>query len=284
MQQWRVGDVEISCVTETIFDVPGPYLVRDFDLTELGSDELDALRPHHMGVGDALRIAIQSFLIRSAGRSIVVDTCFGNDHALPYPHLVGLRTEHLGALAAADFDRQTVDVVVCTHLHLDHVGWNTMLDGGEWVPTFPNAEYLFAATEYEHWQETDAVDACLRESIDPVVAAGLHRLVAMDHRITAEVCLVPSPGHTPGHVSVRIDSDGASALITGDMVHHPVQVPRPHWGSSSDHDPVAAVATRAAVFADVADRQALVLGTHFAEPTAGHVRRDGDGWAWQPQR
>jgi glyoxylase-like metal-dependent hydrolase (beta-lactamase superfamily II) len=283
MQHWRVGDVEITCVTETVFEVPGAFLVRDFDPVALGSDA-DVLRPHHLTDGDLLRIAIQSFLVRSAGRTIIVDTCFGNDHELPYPNLVGLRTDHLAELAAAGFDRDAVDVVVCTHLHLDHVGWNTMLEDGEWVPTFPNADYLFAAAEYAHWREAEAMDTALRESVDPVVAAGLHRFVPTDHPITAEVHLVPTPGHTPGHVSVRIASAGQQAWITGDMVHHPVQVLRSDWASMPDHDPVRSVATRGEIFPRLADEAVLVLGTHFAEPTGGHVQRDSSGWTWSPHR
>jgi glyoxylase-like metal-dependent hydrolase (beta-lactamase superfamily II) len=117
----------------------------------------------------------------------------------------------------------------------------------------------------------------------PIITAGLHRFVDTDHRITPEVCLVPTPGHTPGHVSVRIESGDQSALITGDMVHHPAQIVRHDWPSVPDHDPAVSVSTRRAVFADAAERGVLVFGTHFAEPAAGYITRRGEGWAWQPQ-
>jgi glyoxylase-like metal-dependent hydrolase (beta-lactamase superfamily II) len=281
VQQWHVGDVEISCVTETMYEMPGEYLVRGFDLAALGA-EADVLRPNHLTQADLLRISIQSFVVRSEGRTILVDTCFGNDHDLPYPNMVGFRSDLLGALAAAGFDRHRVDVVVCTHLHLDHVGWNTMLVDAVWVPTFPNAEYLFTAAELAHWQDTEVIDRSSRESVEPIIDAGLHRIVAADHQITSEVRLVPTPGHTPGHVSVRIDSAGEAGWITGDMVHHPVQVLRPEWSSLPDHDALLSVATREAVFRELADHAALVFGTHFAEPTAGRVLRQGSRWSWSP--
>jgi glyoxylase-like metal-dependent hydrolase (beta-lactamase superfamily II) len=283
MQQWRVGDVEITCVIETAYEMPGEYLVRDFDLSSLGATA-DVLRPNHLTQADLLRISIQSFVIRSAGRTIIVDTCFGNDHDLPYPNMVGFRSDLLGELVAAGVDRHSVDVVLCTHLHLDHVGWNTMLVDDAWVPTFPNAEYLFTATELAHWQDSEVIDKSSRESIEPIIDAGLHRIVTTDHQITEEVRLVPTPGHTPGHVSVRVDSAGEAAWITGDMLHHPVQVLRPEWSSLPDHDAVLSVATREAVFPGLADDAVLVLGTHFAEPTAGHVVRHGRGWSWSPLR
>ncbi len=280
-QHWTVGEVEITCVTETTFDVPPEVLIRTFAADDLG-EHLAMLQPGYMTDEFLLRIAIQSFAIRSGPHRLIVDTCFGNDHELPY--FGDLRTTHLDSLASIGFGRDAVDSVVCTHLHMDHVGWNTVLDDGAWVPTFPNAQYLFHTTEYEHWLRHEQYDAGLAESIEPVIAAGLHRFVDGDHRITPEVRLVPTPGHTPGHVSVRIESAGQAAVITGDMIHHPVQVVRHRWASVPDFDAVTSVATREATYPELADDDVLVLGTHFIAPTAGHIRRHGDGWSWEPQR
>ncbi|MCU1395568.1 MAG: beta-lactamase [Ilumatobacteraceae bacterium] len=284
-QRWNVGEVEITCVMETAFEVPPEVLVRGFDGAAL-APHLDVLQPDHLTDTMLLRIAIQSFLVHSGDRRIIVDTCFGNDHALPY--FGDLRTEHLRSLADAGFARDSVDTIVCTHLHMDHVGWNTMLVGGAWVPTFPNAEYLFSTLEYEHWLRREQFDAGLVECVEPIIAAGLHRWVdvapGVDHAITPEVRLVSTPGHTPGHTSVRIESGGEAAIITGDMIHHPVQVFHHDWASVPDFDPVTSVATREREYAQLADDGVLVLGTHFHEPTSGHIVRAGDRWGWQPQR
>jgi glyoxylase-like metal-dependent hydrolase (beta-lactamase superfamily II) len=279
-QSWSVGDVEITCVTETMFEVPAGVLVRDFDPAVL-ADHLGVLQPAYLTDSMLLRIAIQTFAIQSGDHRLIVDTCFGNDHHLPY--FSSLHTTHLESLAEAGFDRSMVDSVVCTHLHMDHVGWNTMLEEGTWVPTFPNAEYLFGELEYQHWRRHEQADAGLHESIDPVIAAGLHHFVDADHQITPEVSLVPTPGHTPGHVSVRIESGGEVALISGDMVHHPVQIFCHDWASVPDFDPVASVATRQTMFPGLADHDVLLLGTHFHNPTGGHIRRrDDGGWCWSP--
>jgi len=194
-----------------------------------------------------------------------------------------MQTNFLADLAAAGYPRESIDTVVCTHLHVDHVGWNTMLVdgpvGNRWVPTFPNARYLMARVEYEHWatrHERDDMIAVLADSVTPVWEAGLVDLIETDHRIDDEIRLVPTPGHTPGHVSLRIASEGEEALITGDFMHHPCQIARPQWSSTADSDPDAARATREHMLGRLADAPTLVIGTHFAGRTAGHVVRDRD--------
>jgi glyoxylase-like metal-dependent hydrolase (beta-lactamase superfamily II) len=173
-----------------------------------------------------------------------------------------------------------VDVVICTHLHVDHVGWNTRLSDGRWVPTFPRARYLFARREWEHWtgEDEEGTKRILADSVAPVLEAGLAHLVEMDHRVADGIWLEPTPGHTPGHVSVRLASDGAEAVITGDLMHHPVQVAEPGWQSSFDTDPTRARETRRAFCARYADRPVAVLGTHFHHPTAGWIVSDRNGW------
>jgi glyoxylase-like metal-dependent hydrolase (beta-lactamase superfamily II) len=183
----------------------------------------------------------------------------------------------MGSFEATGWTRESVNAVVCTHLHVDHVGWNTMREGDRWVPTFPKARYLIGRREYDHWS-TDSDEerqVMLSDSIRPVFEAGLVDLVEMDHVISPEVRLVPTPGHTPGHVSVRIESAGEVGLITGDMVHHPCQLAHPEWSPPFDSDPAASAVMRREVFEGAADQPILVIGTHFAAPTAGHVRRDG---------
>jgi glyoxylase-like metal-dependent hydrolase (beta-lactamase superfamily II) len=187
-----------------------------------------------------------------------------------------LATPFLQHLGEAGWSRDGVDAVVCTHLHVDHVGWNTMLENGKWAPTFPKARYLIGRQEYEFWSTHDNEEqqTMLGDSVTPIFDAGLVQLVELDHVISPEIRLMPSIGHTPGHVSVMIESEGARAVITGDMAHHPCQMAHPNW-SIGDNDRKAAALTRSRLFAEWADQPILVIGTHFAAPTAGHVVRDG---------
>jgi glyoxylase-like metal-dependent hydrolase (beta-lactamase superfamily II) len=180
----------------------------------------------------------------------------------------------------AGWPPESVDAVICTHLHVDHVGWNTRLVDGAWVPTFPNAEYLIGRREHAHWQEDDDADqqAILADSVKPIFDAGLARFVEMDHRLSPEVRLVPTPGHTPGHVSVVIESKGESALITGDALHHPAQMQHLDWCPGVDVDKSLSPVTRRQMLEGLVDTPALLIGTHFAGPTAGRVKRDGDAF------
>jgi glyoxylase-like metal-dependent hydrolase (beta-lactamase superfamily II) len=227
-------------------------------------------------------MSIHALVVETPSRRIVVDTCLGNDKEnRRIPTWNRLQTSFLSDLAAAGYARETIDTVICTHLHVDHVGWNTMLVEGRWVPTFPNARYLMGRIEFAHWasqHEREDMSAVLADSVTPVWEAGLVDLVETDHRICGEVSLVPSLGHTPGHVSVRIASQGEEALITGDFMHHPCQIAHPEWSSTADSDPVEAQLTREHMLTHFADAPILVIGTHFAGRTAGHVVRDGDAF------
>ncbi len=241
------------------------------------------LQPHFLtGNGRAIA-SIHCFVIQSEGHSIVVDTCVGNDKPREVKAWNQRKGRFLEDLAEAGFPRERVDTVLCTHLHVDHVGWNTMLEDGKWVPTFPNARYLFGRKEWEFWskQTAGAEHAVQQDSVLPIIEADLADLVAMDHRITSEVFLEPTPGHTPGHVSVRISSQGEEAVITGDLMHHPVQCAEPAWASNFDADADAARNTRRAFLARYADRPVLVLGTHFATPTGGRIVRDGEAFRFE---
>ena len=167
---------------------------------------------------------------------------------------------------------------MCTHLHVDHVGWNTRILDGKWVPTFPHAKYLIGEIEYAHWQadESAGQQQVMSSSVQPIFDAGLAQLVPTDHQISPEVSLVPTIGHTPGHVSVKIESQGQQALITGDFVHNPCQIARPDWTVSFDDDQAAAARCRHRLFRDLVGTDTLVIGTHFAAPTAGKIVADGD--------
>ena len=193
-----------------------------------------------------------------------------------------LQGPFLADLAAAGYPRESIDTVLCTHLHVDHVGWNTMLVDGRWVPTFPRARYLMGRIEYEHWRDSRRAartwSRCSANSVTPVFDAGLVDLVETDHRICDEIDLVPTIGHTPGHVSVRIRSRGEEALITGDFMHHPCQIAHPEWASTADCDPEQGQRTREVMFERLAGTPVLVIGTHFAGATAGRIVCDGTAY------
>ncbi len=292
-QEWRIGDVTVTCVPEVVMPVPATIMITELSTASMGADA-DWLEPRYVTTGadggTSIYVAIQSMCIADAGRRIVVDTCFGDLKDLPYEGLPRMGRGYLDRLAAAGFERSTVDTVLCTHLHLDHIGWNTMKPADDsdnpdaaWVPTFPQARYLFGAQDLAHWLEHDGEDNVdLSESVRPILDAGLCDRVAMDARISDSVRLVPTPGHTPGHCSVLIESAGQRALISGDLFHHPVQVVHPEWPSVPDDDPATAVATRARILPELADDGTLLIGTHFNVPTAGYVDRAGAGWAWRP--
>jgi glyoxylase-like metal-dependent hydrolase (beta-lactamase superfamily II) len=278
MQRWRVGDVVVTKLVELELAGKATWILPAATRENLLRDAW--LQPHFVNErGDAL-MSVHAFVVESQGRRIVVDTCIGNDKRLPIPSWNQRQGPFLADLAAAGFPAESIDTVLCTHLHIDHIGWNTRLENGRWVPTFANARYLWSREEYEHWDASgdEANERVLSESVRPVFEAGLVDLVASDQAVTDEVRLEPTPGHTPGHVSVHIRSRGEEAVITGDLMHHPVQIAHPDWGSSADFDKAQAEATRQAFLARYAGRPVLVLGTHFAGPTGGRLLRDGDAY------
>lgn len=279
-QKWKIGDVTVTKVVEV--EIPGKATWILPDATPENLLTVPWCQPHFVGSDGAAVMSVHALLVESQGQRIVVDTCVGNDKNLPAVKNWHLKTggSFLQDLTDAGFAPESVDTVLCTHLHVDHVGWNTMKRDGRWVPTFPNARHLWNEAEYAHWAaEGDGpMGSVVSESVLPVFDAGLVDLVRGDHVVTDEVRLESTPGHTPGHVSVHIRSRGEEAVITGDLTHHPVQLAHPEWRSSADWDGDQAEATRRAFFERYADRPVLVIGTHFATPTAGHIVRDGDAW------
>ena len=278
---WTIGQVRVTEIAELTTTSAAHWLLPDATADRI--QEIGWMVPDYATPDGKVHMTIRALVVESEGRRILVDTCLGNDKQRPVESWSMRSGPFLDDLAAAGFPPESIDTVLCTHLHVDHVGWNTRLVDGAWVPTFPAARYLFADVEWEHWQRDDSgMDQVLRaDSIQPVIDAGLVDLVATDARLTAEVSLKPTPGHTPGHVSVVIESEGERAVITGDLAHMVCQATHPEWGSSFDVDPVLAEATRRAFFRERADTDELVLGTHW-EPCAGHVRSHGDVWRVEP--
>jgi glyoxylase-like metal-dependent hydrolase (beta-lactamase superfamily II) len=284
MQSWRIGNVTVTRVVE--MELTTRYREDRPFIKEATPEALRAspwLYPHFVADDGAMVLSIHALLVEAPGLRLVVDTCIGNDKPRALLRGGALSTNFLKDLEAIGWTRESVNAVVCTHLHVDHVGWNTMLQDGKWVPTFPNARYFIGRIEYEHWIADGAGEqqAILDDSVTPIFDAGLAEFVELDHRISPQIRLIASTGHTPGHVSVIIESEGQSAVITGDMSHHPCQLAHPDWSPTFDSDPKAAAVTRARLFAEWADAPILVIGTHWAAPTAGHVRRDGAAFRFE---
>jgi glyoxylase-like metal-dependent hydrolase (beta-lactamase superfamily II) len=280
MQSWRIGDVKVTKIVE--LEATGGTRFILPQATREAALAIPWMAPHFMDEEGRLKMSIHALVIEAPSRRMIVDTCLGNDkQGRGVPTWNNLSGPFLRDLAAAGFARESIDTVMCTHLHVDHVGWNTMLVDGKWVPTFPNARYLMGAKEFAYWRdqrENEELISVFSDSVRPVFEAGLVDLVETDHRISPEVSFVPTLGHTPGHVSVRISSKGEEALITGDFVHHPCQMARPDWAATVDYDQAASTETRRDVFGRLAGTPTLVIGTHFAGATAGRVVRDGDAF------
>jgi glyoxylase-like metal-dependent hydrolase (beta-lactamase superfamily II) len=279
--RWKIGQVTITRVVEIEAPFPGTFVLPDAvpeNVTKIGW-----LQPHFANAEGALLMSVHPLVVESEGRRILVDTCIGNDKERPsVPNWHLRQGSFLRDLAAAGFPRESIDTVLCTHLHVDHVGWNTMKVDGRWVPTFPSARYLVAKNEWQHWKDVkDEFGDVIGDSVRPVFDAGLADLVDPDHRLTGEVRLESTPGHTPGHVSVVISSAGHEAVITGDLMHHPCQMTKPLWASNFDYDQDAARATRRRFLEKYAGTSVLVLGTHFATPTAGKIVRHGDAYRFE---
>lgn len=293
---WRIGNL----IVESIYEQD----LLDIESLIPSSAEYKRrvpwLKPHYMDSADNLIGVIQAFLVRAERAVILVDTCVGNDK--PRALLEAWhqrRGDFLERLRLIGVAREDVTHVLCTHMHPDHVGWNTVLENGAWRPTFPRARYLFAETEYRFWTSElqgyadavgagpqdprhasvmDMMAATHADSVEPLVRAGLVDLVGMTHLIAPGVSLVSTPGHTPGHVSVRLESVGQSAVITGDCIHHPIQIAFPRLGTTVDVQPDVAVQTRERLLTMTAANASLLIGSHFSAPSAVRVCRDGDGF------
>lgn len=274
---WTIGRVKITKVVE--LETVGH---TRFILPLAGREEilqLPWLIPHFATAEGRLKMSIHALVVETPTRRIVVDTGLGNDKKdRTVPTWNDRHGPFLDDLAAAGFPPDSIDTVLCTHLHVDHVGWNTCLVEGKWVPTFEKARYLFAETEYAHWRDHSTEPdkaAIFADSVVPIIEAGRADLIASDASICEEITLIPTPGHSPGHVSLHIRSAGEEGLLTGDIAHHPCQMAHLDWSSTADSDPRQSAQTRRELFSRFADREVLVIGGHF---DAGHIKRDGDAF------
>ncbi len=291
MTLWRLGD---GITIERIVDLEGPSFDPFRFYPDCTVEALDAhrawLEPRFLDPATGwLNMVMQSYLVRTRHHTIVIDTCVGNHKRRRFGTGWNMRDDGiwLANLAAAGVAPGDVDYVLCSHLHLDHVGWNTRLIDGRWTPTFPNARYLFARDEYEFWREKAAKDprkyddGAFTDSVLPVVEAGQHELVAGDHALDDEVWLEPSPGHTPGHVNICLASNGRRAVMCGDLMHTVLQCTYPDWSSAPCFDKALSRATRRRFLARHCETDMLVMPAHFPAPSFGYVRRAGDAWRFR---
>jgi glyoxylase-like metal-dependent hydrolase (beta-lactamase superfamily II) len=242
------------------------------------------LKPRFIDRNDQVILCVQSYLVETRHHTILIDTCVGNHKprpGRPFWDMMNSERYHRN-LAAAGFAVEDIDVVMCTHLHVDHTGWNTRLDNGRWVPTFPNARYLFADRELAYWtkRQKDDPASCpwVEDSVLPIVALDRADVVSSAHAFNDLVALVPTPGHTIDHFSVQVGMPDADAFITGDMVHSPLQVRFPGMGMLSDYDSKQAGETRRAIFNRFCGTPTRICTAHFPSPSTGLLIRRGEGF------
>ena len=227
-----------------------------------------------------LIMAFHGILVRTPRSLILVDACLGNDKHRPFVPEWHMRSgpfiEDLNSVGVSVDD---IDFVLCTHLHADHVGWNTRLLDGRWVPTFPKATYLFGKDEMAFWEkDPDANHRSWEDSVQPMIDAGQAKIVDENHEIEPGVSLVPAHGHSPGHVMLKLDDGNTVAYVIGDVIHHPVQVEHPEWSSQFCWDADKASAQRTSIMETVADSGQWLIPAHFPTPTAVRIRSETHGF------
>jgi glyoxylase-like metal-dependent hydrolase (beta-lactamase superfamily II) len=287
LQRWRIGDATVTRIEEQLG--PGSFPPHQYFSgfeREVLERHLDWLVPHHyLPALDALVTSVHSWLIQTRHHTVLLDCCAGNHKDRPWwPRFHQLETPFLQRLALAGVAPEQVDIVMCTHLHADHIGWNTQLRDGRWVPTFPNARYLFSRAECEHWdparhpEDTDDPHRRIAyvDSVLPVIEAGLAELVTGPHEIDDGLRIENAPGHTPGHILLTLAHADGGGVFCGDVIHHPLQVCAPHWNSQFCMHPDQARSTRRRVLEHCAESGACLLPTHFGSPHVARVRARGD--------
>ena len=281
MNQWKIGDITITRVVE--IEVTGGTKFILPDATREACLSIGWMKPNFMDSEGNLIMSIHALIIDTGDTRIIVDTCIGNDKQRKIPSWNNLQTSFLKDLELAGYPRESIDIVMCTHLHVDHVGWNTMLVNDKWIPTFPKARYLIAEKEWKYWdlnEDEELYGSVISDSVRPVIEAGMVDFVDENFKLCNEVRLSPTPGHTPGHVSVLVESKEKKALITGDFIHHPVQMTKTDWCSPADHDREIGRQTRETLLEKYVNEDVLIIGTHFAAPTAGYIKSIDEGRYW----
>jgi len=283
MRSWTIGDVTVTRIVELWkFTDHINMTIADAEPEEVIA--MDWLHPHYATPDGQQIMNFQGFVVQTPTLNVMLDTCIGNGRDRVYDVFRNLNTSFIQDLGALGLAPEDIDVVLCTHLHFDHVGWNTHWNGSQWAPTFPNARYLFGKTEYAAWQEMRSHEdhglhdvRHLADSVDPIVERGLADFIDVDHRLSENLWVEPSHGHSPGHIHLCIESNGERGVITGDLMHHPIQTALPARPARFDMDTEQGIRTRTGFIEKYRDSGVLVIGAHFADPTAGWIKSEGDG-------
>jgi glyoxylase-like metal-dependent hydrolase (beta-lactamase superfamily II) len=291
MQPTRIGDFAI----DRIADYEGPFFPAheffpDFDPAVV-EEHAALLGPSLIEPGTGrLMFAFHSFVVRTGRHTILIDSCIGNDKERPNrPQFHRMRTPFIDDLAQLGVKPEEIDYVMCTHLHWDHVGWNTRLVDGSWVPTFPNAKYVMAKREYDHWQDFHASGVespharAFEDSILPVIKTKQALLVGDDYALDDGLWFESYPGHTPGNVVIHARSGGDRGVFIGDVLHHPLQCLKPEWSTFACTDADASRVSRTRLVEEHADSNTLILPAHFPAPTCGHIKSHGSAYRFDFQ-
>ncbi|KKW91628.1 MBL fold metallo-hydrolase [Sphingobium chungbukense] len=289
---YRLGDITVTRIPElSLEDFPAAVVIPEWD-PDILVRHPDWITPGSMDPARKnLYMQVHSWLVRTPRWTILIDTGVGNDKPRPFtPGFDRLSTPFLERLAKAGAQPEDIDYVLMTHLHVDHVGWNTRLEGGRWVPTFPNARYLFSGRELQyftderHHNDRNKTSFIVqRDSVLPLVDAGVAELIEVDGSEVLEgFAFQPTPGHSIDHASITVTSRGETAIFPGDTLHHPIQIFKPEWNSMFDAFEDEARTARKWVLDYAANENARLFSTHFPESAVGEVRRRGDGgFEWQ---
>lgn len=284
--KWYIGSVEIFQVLEV--DSVGPAIQAAIpNATAENVQKIPWLLPYFADENGVLKSANQSFIIRSGNNIIVVDTADGEGKIRSdLPEWSNFHTDYVKNFLATGITFADVTHAISTHLHTDHEGFNTLSENGRFVPTFPNAKYLFVKEDYDYWsskpeKEMAADKEAFDDSVTPIIEAGLSVIVSSDHKIDDNVYLIPLPGHTPGHIGIIVESEGLRAIFSGDAIHHPCQITHPEWGMLADVNPEQALKSRQKLLEEIVDTNTLLFGTHFANPVAGKVIQFGEGFEFK---
>jgi glyoxylase-like metal-dependent hydrolase (beta-lactamase superfamily II) len=288
MQVTRIGEFQVHRITE----FEGPFIAPEVFFPDY-DPEVVRSNPDMTGPGlidpasGKLVFSFHSFVVRTGRHTILIDSCLGNDKERPTrPQFHRLKSSFLADLAAAGVHPEEVDYVMCTHLHWDHVGWNTRLDNGRWVPTFPKARYIMARREFDHWQgvqqrgEDSPHRLAFEDSVLPVVRTGQSVLVADDYALDDGLWFESAPGHTPGNVVIHARSGEDRALFLGDILHHQFQLMQPEWSTAACTDRTLSRTTRMRLVAEHAERGTRLLPGHFPSPTVGRIVRRGNAYRY----
>jgi glyoxylase-like metal-dependent hydrolase (beta-lactamase superfamily II) len=286
-----VGQATVTHIRElTLANITPAALFPDWDAGVL-ADHPDWLPPEAMDESrEHILLSVHSWLIQESGRTILIDTGAGNGKKRPYaPYFDRLNNPFLERLRAVGVAPEDIDYVLLTHLHVDHVGWNTRLEGGSWVPTFPKARYIFSRAEHAYFTDPQNQTARNRttfqvqkDSVEPIIKSGLADMIEIDGSESIKgFTFHPTPGHSFAHASIAFRSGAEQALFAGDVLHCPLEVYKPDWNTVFDAFPEEARESRMWALKFAADHEAMIFSSHFTASSAGNVLRDGSGFRWR---